>query len=157
MNSIFNDVEIVHRHEEFLEKLLRNELNIPNEFTLEMGKLIRAAREEKELSQTELAEKLSKRQATISDFENGKIEIGILTLVHLAIVLGKPISYFIPEMTFLVSLSDIHNKWEEEALSLYRDLEFQGDPELARRFMKMLLEYNIEQQDPMWGIPDEED
>lgn len=47
-------------------------------------------------------------------------------------------------MTFLVSLSDLHNKWEEEALSLYRDLEYQGDPELARRFMKMLLEYNIE-------------
>lgn len=59
-------------------------------------------------------------------------------------------------MTFLVSLSDIHNKREEEALALYRELEYHGDPELARRFMKMLLEYNIEQQDPMWGIPNEE-
>jgi len=33
-----------------------------------------------------IAEKLSKGQATISDFENGKIEIGILTLVQIAIV-----------------------------------------------------------------------
>jgi len=71
-------------------------------------------------------------------------------------VFGKPISYFIPNMTFLVSLSDIHDKREEEALALYRELEYQGDPELARRFMKMLLEYNIEQQDPDWGIPDVE-
>ena len=155
MNDIFNDAETVHRHEEFLEKLQSNELTIPNEFTLEMGKLIKTAREEKGLSQTELAEKLSKRQATISDFENGKIEIGILTLVRLAIVFGKPISYFIPNMTFLVSLSDIHNKREEEALSLFRGLEYEGDPELALRFLNMLLEYNIEQQEPNWGIPDE--
>ena len=157
MSDIFIDAEKVKKHEEFLQKLQNNELTIPNDFTEEMGKLIKAAREEKGLSQTQLAEKLSRRQATISDFENGKIEIGVLTLVHLAIVFGKPISYFIPNMTFLVSLSDIHNKWEEEALSLYRGLEYGGDPELARRFMKMLLEYNIEQQDPMWGIPDEEE
>ena len=145
-----------NRQEEFIEQLLSNQITVPNEFTKEMGKLIKAAREEKGLSQTELAQELSKRQATISDFENGKIEIGILTLVHLAIVFGKPISYFIPAMKFLVSLGDIHNKWEEEALALYRELEYQGDPELARRFMKMLLEYNIEQQDPDWGIPEEE-
>lgn len=49
----------------------------------------------------------------------------------------------------------MHNKWEE-TLSFYRDLSDQEDPELALRFMKMLLEYNIEQQDPNWGIPDEE-
>ena len=153
MSNNFDNAEIVHRHEEFLDKLMGNELTIPNEFTLEMGKLIKTAREEMGLSQTELAEKLSKRQATISDFENGKIEIGILILVQLAIVFGKPISYFIPNMTFLVSLGDIHNKWEEEALALFRELEYHSYPELATRFMKMLLEYNIEQQDPDWGIP----
>ena len=74
----------------------------------------------------------------------------------IAIVFGKHISYFIPDMTFLVSISDIHNKWEEEVLALYRELEYQVNPELARRFMKILLEYNIEQQDPDWGIPDVE-
>ncbi len=56
MNNILDNAEIVHRHEEFLEKLMGNELTVPNEFTLEMGKLIRAAREEEGLSQTELAE-----------------------------------------------------------------------------------------------------
>ena len=60
-------------------------------------------------------------------------------------------------MTFLVSLNDLHNKLEEEALPIFRDLEYQGDPILALRFMKMLLDYNIEQQDREWGIPDEEE
>ncbi|MHA1280379.1 MAG: helix-turn-helix domain-containing protein [Candidatus Helarchaeota archaeon] len=156
MSNILNDAEIVHRHEEFLKNLMGNELTVPNEFTLEMGKLIRAAREERGLSQTELAEKLSKRQATISDFETGKIEIGILTLVQLAIVFGKPISYFIPEMTFLVSLSDIHNKWEEEALSLFRNMEYEGDPQLALRLLKTLDEYFVETRDQEWGTPDKE-
>jgi len=156
MSNILNNAEIVHRHEKFLKKLMQNELTIPNEFTLEMGKLIKAAREEEGLSQTELAEILSRRQATISDFENGKIEIGILTLVQLAIVFGKPISYFIPDMTFLVSISDIHNKWEEEALALFREMEYIGDPQLALRLLKMLNEYFVETQDQEWGIPDEE-
>ena len=156
MSDIFNDAEIVQRHEEFLEKLQSNELTIPNEFTEEMGKLIKAAREEKGLSQTQLAEKLSRRQATISDFENGKIEIGILTLVHLAIVFGKPISYFIPSMTFLVSLSDIHNKFEEEALGIFRDIQFMGDPELTMRILKTLSEYSLDTYDDKWGIPDED-
>ncbi len=157
MSNIFNDVEIVHRHEEFIKKLMQNELTIPNEFTVEMGKLIRAAREEAGISQTELAEKLSKRQATISDFENGKIEIGILTLVQLAIVFGKPISYFVPNMTFLVSISDIHNKMEEEALALFRSMEYQGDPQLALRLLKTLDEYFVDTRDQEWGIPDEGD
>ena len=91
---------------------------------------------------------------TNSNFENGKIEIGILTLVHLAIVFGKPISYFIPDMTFLVSVNDLHNKQEEEALSLFRGLEYEGDPELDLRFL-MLLDYDIEMQDREWGIPEE--
>ena len=90
-------------------------------------------------------------------FIGGKIKNGVLTLVHLAIVLEKPISYYIPDMTFLVSVNDLHNKQEEEALSIFRNLEYEGDPILALRFLKMLLEYNIEQQDPMWGIPEEDD
>ena len=146
----------IERHHLFLEKLQKNELQIPNEFTKEMGNLVKKAREEKGLNQSQLAEKLSRSQATISDIENGKIEISILTLILIAFELNKPISFFIPEMTFFTSLNDIHNKTEEEALSVFRELEYEGDPDLALRFMKMLLEYNLETQDPEWGIPDEE-
>lgn len=150
-----NESERIERHSAFLNKLRNNELTIPNEFTVEMGKMIKKAREEKGLNQSQLAEKLNRRQATISDFENGKIEIGILTLVLIAIELNKPISYFIPEMTFFTSVNELHNKWEEEALSVFRELEYNGDSDLAVKFMKMLLEHNIEQQDPSYGYPKE--
>ena len=60
-------------------------------------------------------------------------------------------------MAFLVSLSDIHNKWEEEALALFRELSYQGDIQLVLRFLQMLLDYSIETQDQDWGIPDEDD
>jgi transcriptional regulator with XRE-family HTH domain len=153
-----NQVEFgkIERHHLFLEKLQKNELQIPNEFTKEMGNLIKKAREEKSLNQSQLAEKLSRSQATISDIENGKIEVSILTLVLIAFELNKPISYFIPEMIFFTNLNDLHNKFEEEALSIFRQLEYEGDPNLALRFMKMLLDYNLETQDPEWGIPGEE-
>jgi transcriptional regulator with XRE-family HTH domain len=148
--------EKIWRHHLFLEKLQKNELQIPNEFTKEMGNLIKKAREEKGLNQSQLAEKLSRSQATISDIENGKIEVSILTLILIAFELNKPISYFIPEMTFFTNLNDLQNKFEEEALSIFRQLEYEGDPNLALRFMKMLLEYNLETQNPDWGIPEKE-
>ncbi len=66
-----------------------------------------------------------------------------------------PNSYFFPDMTFLVSISDIHNKWEEEALALFRGIEHVGDPQLALRLLSSLEDYFIETQDSEWGIPDE--
>ena len=152
MDNGENKLARTQRHHEFMEKLMNNELTVPNEFTQEMGKLIKAAREAANLNQTELAEKLSRRQATISEIENGKIEVSILTLVQLAVVFNKPISYFIPDMTFLVSISKIHNKWEEEALALFRSMEYEGDPQLALKLLKALEEYFIEVQDREWGF-----
>jgi len=155
MVSKNKEVDRINREYEFLDKLKANEITIPNIFTREMGKLIKVAREEAGLSQSELADKLSRRQATISDFENGKIEIGILTLVQIAKVFGKPISYFIPQMKFLISISDIQSKWEEEALALFRDIESWGDFQLALRLLKMLRDYCIEERDREMGNDDE--
>ena len=50
-----------------------------------MGKLIRTARKELGLSQVKLAELVNRRPATISDIENGKSEISVITLAVLAI------------------------------------------------------------------------
>ena len=154
MVSNNKEVDRINREYEFLDKLKTNEITIPNIFTREMGKLINSAREEAGLSQSELAKKLFRRQATISDFENGKIEIGILTLVQIAKVFGKPISYFIPQIKFMVSISDIQSKWEEEALALFRDLKHEGDYQLALKILKTLLEHDREMADQEGGIPD---
>ena len=58
-------------------------------------------------------------------------------------------------MTFLVSLSDIHNKWEEEALALFREIGFVGDPQLALRLLNTLATYFFEVREQDWGIPEE--
>lgn len=152
--------EKFERHSEFLEKLLQNKLEIPNEFTIELGKAIKKAREEDGINQSQLAEKLSRSQATVSDIENGKVDISVLTLVSFARALNKPISYFIPEMTFLTSLHDIHNKDEEELLTIFREMENvpYGDPKLVLRFIKMLFAYDeevFERQEK--GYPDGEE
>jgi transcriptional regulator with XRE-family HTH domain len=78
-----------------LEKLAAEDL--PNKFTIMMGELIRKAREEAGFSQRELASKIYRRQAALSDMENGKMEPNASTLVYLAFNLNKPISYFFPK------------------------------------------------------------
>jgi len=132
----------VLRDTEFLKQIRSGDLSTPNLFTIEMGKLIKKAREEKGISQKQLAENLSRRQATISEYENGKKEIGILFLVLLSLELNKPISYFIPDMTFFTNVNDIHNKSEEEALTLFRELEDGGDTELALALLNLLVDFD---------------
>ncbi|MDY6896423.1 MAG: helix-turn-helix transcriptional regulator [Thermotogota bacterium] len=77
------------------EKFTAGEM--PNTFTIRMGELIRKAREEAGFSQRELAELIYRRQAALSDMENGKMEPNASTLVYLALNLNKPISYFFPK------------------------------------------------------------
>jgi transcriptional regulator with XRE-family HTH domain len=83
-----------------LEKLLDwfgNDKDIrPNKFTIYLGEAIRKAREEKGMSQTDLAKQIYKRRATLSDIENGKTEPDASTLSLIAACLDKPLSHFFP-------------------------------------------------------------
>ncbi len=77
--------------------LTQNKQPLPNKFTKAMGELIRRAREEIGISQAELAEKIYRRQAAISDIENGRMEVNATTLILLSVILQKPMTYFFPE------------------------------------------------------------
>jgi transcriptional regulator with XRE-family HTH domain len=68
----------------------------PNKFTLEMGELIRSARNEANLSQSDLAKKVYRRQATISDLETGKSQADAITVALIAAALKKPVAFFFP-------------------------------------------------------------
>ena len=70
---------------------------MPNNFTIGMGDLIRDAREDLGLSQASLAKKVYRHQASISDIENGKMQPDAETLVYLSEALRKPIGYFFPK------------------------------------------------------------
>ena len=62
-----------------------------------LGKRIRLARVEADLTQTELAKKVGALQKSISRYENGASTPTIETLVKLASALKKPTGYFIED------------------------------------------------------------
>jgi transcriptional regulator with XRE-family HTH domain len=68
--------------------------NRPNTFTRYLGEAIRKAREEKGMSQADLAKLIYTRRPTLSDMENGKTEPDASTLAYLAHQLEKPLSFF---------------------------------------------------------------
>jgi transcriptional regulator with XRE-family HTH domain len=92
-----------------LERLIPDKDNVPNSLTIGMGKLIRQAREEAGISQAELAHMIYRRQASLSNMENGLMEADVSTLIYLAGALRKPLAYFIPQR--------IRHDLEPEALS----------------------------------------
>ena len=94
----------------------------PNKFTIEMGKLIRKAREESGISQAELARLIYRRQATLSDIENGKTDVSSGTLILLAAALEKPISYFFPPFVNTQLKPEELSPLEQEALSVFQNI-----------------------------------
>lgn len=80
-----------------IEHWLEPKRSMPNRFTLRMGEKIRKAREKKGFSQAKLAELIYRRQASLSDMENGKMQPDAETLLYLSIHLSRPISYFYPD------------------------------------------------------------
>lgn len=143
---------------DFFKKLKSNELKVPNEFTVEMGKLIRRAREDQAISQAEFARRTNRRPATISDIENGKSEIGVLTLSLFAITLSKPISYFFPESLLRDRVVDVKTPFEQKMLEIARGIERFGDASLTLDLLKVLSDhFEDDYQAAMDGHPPEEE
>jgi len=64
-----------------------------------LGKKIKIARIELDLTQTQLAQKINAKQKSISRYETGVSVPSIQTLVKIAKVLKKPAGYFLDELT----------------------------------------------------------
>ena len=116
---------------DFIQRLKKNDVKTPNEFTLLVGELIREAREQHHLSQVDLAEKINRRPATISEIENGKSDISIQTLLALAIVLEKPISYFFPNSLLKNIVMDVKSSFQQKCLEILARIEYFGDQKLT--------------------------
>jgi transcriptional regulator with XRE-family HTH domain len=69
---------------------------LPTPFTEALGQRIREARQERKISQRRFAEHISRRQAAVSQMENGLMDSDATTLLKMAEVLEKPITYFFP-------------------------------------------------------------
>ena len=106
--------------DQVLEKSVQGDK--PNKFTLGMGELIRKAREESGLTQRELASMIYRRQAALSEIENGLMEPGAETLLLLSAHLEKSISYFFPaKYRKLIEIGELSES-EQELLIQSRKL-----------------------------------
>jgi transcriptional regulator with XRE-family HTH domain len=132
--------EELERSTEFIRKLRNAELKTPNDFTIEMGKLIKTAREGLGLTQNELAKKINRRPETLSLIENGKSEIGVLTLSLLALELNKPVTYFFPTSLFTDVILDIRTPYELKMLEYAQTLEEYGAANISLSILKAIIE-----------------
>jgi transcriptional regulator with XRE-family HTH domain len=105
----------------FLDYLAYGEPH-PNKFTIFLGEQIKKAREEAKMSQKDLAELIYKRQATVSDIENGKGEVDTSTLALLAHVLNKPFGYFYPWYLYKEIKQEDLTPLENELLIHFRNI-----------------------------------
>ncbi|MCA9932962.1 MAG: helix-turn-helix domain-containing protein [Anaerolineales bacterium] len=107
---------------------------MPNKFTRAMGKLIRAARQEANLTQEVLAKLIYKRQAAVSDMENGKVEPSASTLLLLCHALNKPLGYFFPQNMWKVEINEDELDSEEQELILHarRLSRYSNESELTK-------------------------
>ena len=62
-----------------------------------LGKKIKLARIELDLTQTQLAQRINSKQKSISRYETGASLPSIKTLVKIAKILKKPAGYFLDE------------------------------------------------------------
>ncbi len=88
-----------------------------------MGERIYDARQEAGLSQQDLARLIYKRQATLSDYENGKALVDSSTLVLLAYSLDKALGYFYPPYLYQeIKQEDLTPLESELILQFRKDL-----------------------------------
>ena len=84
------------------------------------GNQIKTAREEAGFSQEKMAMLIDLRRATLSDIENGKVEIDASTLSLLSYALRKPLIYFFPKPIYEeLVIKDM------DALSLEMQMQFE--------------------------------
>ena len=110
--------------EEFIKKMYEGPQPLHNPFSDEMGALIRKAREKAGLSQTDLAKRIHRRRASITNIENGKMEPDASTLMMIAIHLNVSIARLFPDPFGSLLGEHTLSKKEEELLLLANRLVF---------------------------------
>lgn len=111
------------------------------------GELIKTAREEEGLTQKELSQLLDRRQAYVSDLENGKTSPDVNMLIALSVHLRKPVDFFIPtNYRAMFSPSKIErgqlSPEEEDLITRLRAIEPGWSRGLAIHMVKAVLQWD---------------
>jgi transcriptional regulator with XRE-family HTH domain len=109
----------------FFEELRGYRDKLPNKFTIQLGELIRKARLEASITQSELAERAYFSQTAISQMEQGKRDVSAAEIIYLSIALDKPILYFYQPYSIRdktnIELSPLENVLINQAKKLSTD------------------------------------
>lgn len=124
----------------------------PNKFTVFLGEQIKKARIEAGLTQEELAERIYKRRATVSDIENGKGEVDTSTFALLAHVLNKPLGYFYPPTLYREIKQEDLTPLENELLIHFREVWDDHLQHVGISLVKALSEFDPTQT--LWDAVD---
>lgn len=104
--------------------------------------MILKAREEAGLTQADLASKIYRRQATLSDMENGKEEVSSGTLALLAAALEKPITYFYPPFLYQELKPEKFTPLERELLLQFSNIASNHLREVAINLEKVMAQFD---------------
>jgi transcriptional regulator with XRE-family HTH domain len=126
-----------------------NRDTMPNRLSIAMGERIKEAREERGISQTELAKAIFKRRPSISEMENGRMYPDIQSLLLMSRYLKKPLSYFIPSFIRVFKEEDVLTSEEEELLLYFRRIRQSDQKRLAIKQLRVLSEFEP-------SVPDDE-
>jgi len=105
------------------------------------GKRIREARGD--LTQKELADRIHKKQESISDLERGRTEVGAFDLVGIAVNLGKKITFFYEDYPSVLPTPELSHD-EEDLIFFFRQIEEPAMKKLAISQVKRLADISVE-------------
>lgn len=114
----------------------------PNDFTIYMGNAIKEAREEAGMSQADLAEKIYRRRATLSDIETGKADVDAWTLWVLSVYLQKPLSFFYPSYARKTMIPEERGDLEHELLLHFKTIEGENFKKLVIQLVRVISKFD---------------
>ncbi len=98
----------------------------------DLGQKIQGAREDKRMSQEQLASAIGCSQSALSNYEKGKRRIYLSQLEKLSEVLGKPMDYFVENFTDSSSDKYLYSSQDSLMLKIINDIYRLGDDEVKQ-------------------------
>jgi transcriptional regulator with XRE-family HTH domain len=107
---------------DFFEELRGHKDILPNSFSIHLGKLIKNARLEANMTQAELADRARFSQTAISQIEQGKRDVSAAEIIYLSSALNRPILYFYQPYSIRDNSNIELSPLESELLNLAKKL-----------------------------------
>lgn len=97
----------------------------------DLGQKIQRAREEKNISQEELAQAIGCSQSTLSNYEKGKRHIYLAQLERLSVTLEKPLDYFVEKESVDNGTPTVSNDHNRQFIDLINGIYKLSDQHIA--------------------------